>query len=348
MAITTKSFGKTKDGREVTLYSITNNNGVTAGVTDFGAILVNLLVPDKKGNIVDVVLGYDSVEGYFTNGDFFGAVIGPSANRIDNAAFEIDGVKYQIAVNDGTNNLHSDMNNGYHKRLWNAKLNEGANEITFSLEDKDGSMGFPGNKKVQITYSLSEDNALKLHYYVTSDKNTLINMTNHSYFNLAGHNAGNIENHVLQINATKYTPVFERLIPTGEFVPVEGTVFDFRKPKRVGADINADEIQLKYGQGYDHDFVIDGYTGDIIKVAQVEEPTSGRKMEVYTNQPAIQFYAGNCVAPQTGKNNTPYGKRSGLCLETQAMPNSINQPGFNDVVYGPNRPYGTTTIYKFV
>jgi aldose 1-epimerase len=348
MAITTKNFGKTKDNKDVTLYSITNSNGVTAEVTDFGAILVNLLVPDKNGNKADVVLGYDSVEGYFSNGDFFGAVIGPSANRVDNATFSVDGVEYHIAVNDGTNNLHSDKDNGYHKRLWKAQIDESANKVTFSLEDNDGSMGFPGNKKVQISYSLSEDNGLKLHYYVTSDKNTLINMTNHSYFNLAGHDAGNIENHVLQINATKYTPVYERLIPTGEFVPVEGTVFDFRTPKRVGQDINADEIQLKYGQGYDHNFVIDAYTGDIIKVAQVQEPLSGRKMEVYTNQPAIQFYAGNCVAPQVGKGATPYGKRSGLCLETQAIPDSINQPGFNDVVYGPNRPYDTTTIYKFL
>jgi aldose 1-epimerase len=173
-------------------------------------------------------------------------------------------------------------------------------------------------------------------------------MTNHSYFNLSGHNAGSIENHVLQINSEKYTPVFERLIPTGEFVPVEGTVFDFRKPKRVGEEINADETQLKYGQGYDHNFVIEGYTGDVIKVAQVDDPASGRKMEVYTDQPAIQFYAGNCVAPQTGKDGASYGKRSGLCLETQAIPNSINQPGFNNVVYGPDRPYDTTTIYKFV
>jgi aldose 1-epimerase len=257
-------------------------------------------------------------------------------------------VKYQLAVNDGTNNLHSDYDKGYPKRMWNAVVDDKNNKVTFSLEDEDGSMGFPGNKKVQISYSLSEDNALKLEYYVTSDKNTLINMTNHTYFNLAGHNSGNIENHVLQINASKYTPVFERLIPTGEFVPVEGTVFDFRKPKRVGQDIEADEIQLKYGQGYDHDFVIDGYNGEIIKVAEVSEPTSGRRMEVYTNQPALQFYAGNCVKPQKGKGGASYGKRSGLCLETQAIPNSINQKGFNNVVYGPDRPYSTTTIYKFV
>jgi aldose 1-epimerase len=342
MAIAKKNFGN------ASLYSITNDNGVVAEITDYGAILVNLFVPDKNGEKVDVVLGFDKEEDYHKNADFFGAVIGPSANRVDNASFEIDGVKYQLAVNDGTNNLHSDYDKGYHKRMWNAEVDDKNNKVIFSLEDEDGSMGFPGNKKVQISYSLSEDNALKLEYYVTSDKNTLINMTNHTYFNLAGHNSGNIENHVLQINASKYTPVFERLIPTGEFVPVEGTVFDFRKPKRVGQDIEADEIQLKYGQGYDHDFVIDGYNGEIIKVAEVSEPTSGRRMEVYTNQPALQFYAGNCVKPQKGKGGASYGKRSGLCLETQAIPNSINQKGFNNVVYGPDRPYSTTTIYKFV
>jgi aldose 1-epimerase len=346
MAITTKSFGKTKCGKDVTLYSITNSNGITANVMNYGAILVNLLVPDKNGNTADVVLGHDTVEGYFVNGEFFGSTIGPSANRIDNASFEIDGVKYQLSVIDGTNNLHSDKDKGYHKRYWNAST-EG-NKVIFSLEDEDGSMGFPGNKKVQVSYSLSEDNSLTIEYNVTSDKKTLINMTNHSYFNLAGHNSGNIENHVLQLNASKYTPVFERLIPTGEFVDVEGTVFDFRKPRRVGDDIDADEIQLKYGQGYDHNFVIDGYNGEIIKVAEVSEPTSGRKMEVYSDQPAIQFYAGNCITPQTGKGGAAYGKRSGLCLETQAIPDSINQAGFNDVVYGPDRPYHTTTIYKFV
>jgi aldose 1-epimerase len=340
MAIITKSFGK------ATLYSITNAKGITAEVTDFGAILVNLFVPDKNGNTVDVVLGHDDLEKYYTNGEFFGSTIGPSANRIDNASFEIDGVKYQLAVNDGTNNLHSDKDNGYHKRMWNA--NADGNTVTFSLEDEDGSLGFPGNRRVQVSYTLTDDNELKIHYNVISDKNTLVNMTNHSYFNLAGHDSGTISDHVLQINASKYTPVFERLIPTGEFAPVKDTVFDFRQPRRVGLDIDADEIQLKYGQGYDHNFVIDGYNGEIIKVAEVSEPTSGRKMEVYSDQPAIQFYAGNCIVPQTGKGGASYGKRSGLCLETQAIPNSINQTGFNNVVYGPDRPYVTTTIYKFV
>lgn len=345
MAITTKSFGVTTDGTEVNLYTITNSKGFAAGVTDFGAILVNLFVPDKTGKTVDVVLGYDSVKQYQENGSFFGATIGPSANRVDNAAFTIDGVTYQLAANDGTNNLHSDYFLGYHKRIWNAKPQD--NSVVFTLEDADGTMGFPGNKKVQVTYTVTEDNELKIEYNATSDKKTLINMTNHSYFNLAGHNAGNIEGHRLYINAFHYTPVFERLIPTGDYKPVVGTPFDFRRMKPVGQDINADDIQLKYGQGYDHNFIIEGYNGNIQKVAAVEEPTTGRKMDVYTDQPGIQFYAGNCIAPQAGKEGTTYGKRSGLCLETQCFPDAINQSHFPDTVYGPDRPYKTTTIYKF-
>ena len=345
MAVTTKSFGKTPDGTEVSLYSIKNNSGFVAEVTNFGAILVNLFVPDKTGNTTDVVLGYDSVEGYLTNGDFFGATIGPSANRIDNASFQIDGVTYQLAANDNTNNLHSDDNKGYHKRVWNAEPKD--NSITFTIQDEDGSMGFPGNKKVQVTYTVTEDNELKIEYCVTSDKKTLINMTNHSYFNLAGHNSGNIEAHRLQIGAKQYTPIYERLIPTGELVSVQGTPFDFTQMKEVGKEINTDDIQLKYGQGYDHNFVLDNYDGTIQKAATLEEPTTGRKMDVYTDQPGLQFYAGSCVKPQSGKGGAAYGKRSGLCLETQCFPNAVNQPQFQDVIYGPERPYKTTTIYKF-
>ena len=321
---------------------------MTAEVTDFGAILVNLLVPDKKGNIDDIVLGYDNVEKYFENGCFFGATIGPSANRIDNASFEIDGTKYQLAVNDGTNNLHSDAEKGYHKRLWTAVADENANSVTFSIDDEDGSMGFPGNKKVQVTYTLTNDNELKLTYHVSSDKKTLVNMTNHTYFNLAGHKSGNIEKHQLWINAFHYTPVFERLIPTGDLAPVVGTPFDFREMKVIGNDIDADDEQLKYGQGFDHNFVIDGYDGTMRKVAAVYEAESGRTMEVYTDLPGIQFYAGNCITPQPGKDGAYYIKRSGLCLETQTFPNSINEEHFHDVVFGPERDYDTTTIYKFV
>lgn len=346
MAVTSKQFGNAQDGSAVTLYTIKNSSGFAAEVTNFGAILVNLFVPDKNGKLTDVVLGYDTVDGYFTNGSFFGATIGPSANRIDNACMEINGVKYQLDVNDGTNNLHSHNDLGYHKRVWNAA--PGENCVVFTIDDADGSMGFPGNKKVQVTYTVTEQNELKIEYNVTSDKPTLINMTNHTYFNLSGHDAGSIENHKLYINAFHYTPVYERLIPTGDMVPVEGTPFDFRVMKRIGDDIDADDIQLKYGQGYDHNYAIDNYDGSIKKAAEVEDPATGRKMEVYTDQPGIQFYAGNCIQPHIGKAGASYGKRSGLCLETQTFPDSINQPHFQNVVYGPERPYNTTTIYKFV
>lgn len=345
MEIVTNGFGNTPDGKAATLYTIKNDNGIAAEVTNLGAILVRLYVPQKNGANQDIVLGHDTIEGYYENGDFFGSTIGPSANRIDNASFELDGVKYRLAANDGTNNLHSDDNLGYHKRLWSARTTD--NSVIFSLDDADGSMGFPGNKKVQVTYTLTNENELKIEYYVTSDKRTLINMTNHTYFNLAGHDSGNIEGHKLYINAFHYTPIYERLIPTGDLVPVEGTPFDFRQMKEVGRDINSDDIQLKYGQGYDHNFMIDNYNGNIQKAAEVQEPTTGRKMEVYTDQPAIQFYAGNCVKPQTGKNGASYGKRSGLCLETQNVPDAINQPQFPSAVYGPDREYKTTTIYKF-
>ncbi len=345
MAITTKSFGCTPNGKAPSLYSIRNRNGLTPEVTNFGAIVVNLLVPDKHGEMADVVLGYDSVDGYLTNSDFFGATIGPSANRIDNAKINIDGVTYSLTANDGTNNLHSDADSGYHKRLWNAEPKD--NCVIFTLEDADGSMGFPGSKKVRVTYTVTDYNELKIEYSVTSDKPTLINMTNHTYFNLSGHASGSIENHRLYIDAFHYTPVYERLIPTGDLLPVEGTPFDFRIMKTIGEDINADDIQLKYGQGYDHNFAIDNYDGSIKKAAEVDDPASGRKMEVYTDRPGVQFYAGNCIHPHTGKAGAAYGKRSGLCLETQAFPDAVNQPHFQNVIYGPERPYNTTTIYKF-
>ncbi len=345
MAVTTRSFGKTSDGTQVNLYSIKNENGFTAEVTNFGAILVNLFMPDKQGNMVDVVLGHDNIEKYLINIGYFGATVGPSANRIDNACFVIDGVSYQLVANDTTNNLHSDANAGYHKRVWDVEQKE--DSVVFSLEDPDGSMGFPGNKKVYVTYTVTQDNALKIEYYATSDKKTVINMTNHSYFNLAGHDSGSIEGHRIQIHASRYTPVFARLIPTGELAPVEGTPFDFTQMRTIGEDIDADNEQLSYGQGYDHNYVLDNYDGTIKKVASLEDPVSGRKMDVYTDQPGIQFYSGNGIKTQIGKRGASYSARSGLCLETQCFPDAVNQPQFQDVVYGPERPYKTTTIYQF-
>ena len=346
MAITKKEFGNTKEGNTITLYSIKNKNNIVADIMDFGAILVNLCVPDKNGDIKDIVLGYDRPESYFGNWNMFGAIIGPSANRIGDARFILNGITYEVPKNDYANNLHSDFDKGYHKRLWDAEINN--NSVIFSLEDEDGTMGFPGNKKVQVIYTLTDDNELKIDYYVTSDKDTLINMTNHSYFNLEGHDSGTIENHEVQINASYYTPVNEFLIPTGELAQVEATPFDFRLIKPVNRDIDSGNIQIKYAKGYDHNWVIDDYDGTVKKAAIVRTPATGITMEVYTDQQGIQFYTASGIGQHTGKAGVVYDTKSGLCFETQAFPDSVNKDNFPNVIYGPERPYKTTTIYKFV
>lgn len=345
MAVTTKLFGKSKEGKDITLYSITNAAGMQADVTDLGAILVNLFVPGKDGKADDVVLGFATGEEYYGNGSFFGATIGPSANRIGNAKFTIEGKEYQLDVNDGPNNLHSDFEKGYHKRMWDAEILD--NGVKFSLEAPDGDMGFPGNLKISVTYTLTEDNAISLKYHGTTDRAALLNMTNHSYFNLAGHKAGNIEDHVLTINASCYTPVVPGAIPTGEIASVAGTPMDFTKAKRIGDEIRADFEQLKLTKGYDHNWVIDGADGTLREIAVVSEPTSGRVMTVLTDLPGVQFYAGNCIAPVVGKDGARYEARSGLCLETQCYPDSINKANFPSVVYTPEKAYDTETVYRF-
>ena len=346
MQIVKEKFGTTKCGKDVYAYTLSNAGGMQAKIINFGANLISLLVPDQNGDLEDVVLGFDKLEDYYGNNSFFGATVGPSANRIAGACFEIDGKRYQIDANDGENNLHSHIEEGYHKRVWD--VTETENGLVLSLEGKDGEMGFPGNKKVTVTFSLSDDNALKLSYHVTADANTIVNMTNHTYFNLAGHKAGRIEDHLLKINASHYTPVVPGAIPTGKIVPVEGTPMDFTKMKPIGQDINADCEQLKIGQGYDHNFVIDGADGTLREIAEAEDPKSGRKMKVFTDLPGVQFYAGNCIAEETGKENTAYGPRKGFCLETQFYPDNIHHPNFPQAVFGPGKDYDSVTIYQFV
>ncbi len=346
MAVTKELFGTTQNGEKIYKYNIANSKGMKAGVMNYGAILVDLFVPDKDGKTEDIVLGYDKLEDYYANGNFFGATIGPNANRIGGAAFEIDGQKYQLDVNDGENNLHSHMELGYHKKVWAAE--EGDNFVTFSLTDEDGSMGFPGNKKISVTYTVTEENELKLHYTGESDKNTILNMTNHTYFNLAGHNAGNIESHKLQLLCSAYTPVVAGAIPTGEIAPVAGTPFDFLAGKKIGDEINADNEQLKLVQGYDHNWVIDGADGSLKEFATVTEETTGRVMKVFTDLPGVQFYAGNCISDTVGKAGVAYTKRSGFCLETQYYPDTANKPQFPSAVYGPDRKYDTVTVYQFL
>ena len=346
MSVEKEKFGTTKDGKDVYAYTLSNSKGMTAKIINYGANLVSLLVPDAEGHVEDVVLGYDTLEGYYGNNSFCGATIGPSANRIAGAAFEIDGREYHIDVNDGPNNLHSHMEEGYHKRVWNAQ--EGTDSVTLTLEGRDGEMGFPGNKKVTMVYSLSEDNELKLSYHATADANTIINITNHTYFNLSGHKAGIIEDHMLKLNAAHYTPVVEGSIPTGEIAPVAGTPMDFTKMKPIGQDINADFEQLKLGKGYDHNFVIDNADGTLREIAEAYDPKSGRRMKVFTDLPGVQFYAGNCIGEEVGEEHTSYGPRKGFCLETHYFPDNIHHPNFPQAVFGPGKDYNAVTIYQFL
>ncbi len=346
MAVEKTLFGKSPAGQEIYLYTITNANGMKASVSDLGAILVNLLVPDKAGNVADVVLGFDKAEEYYGNPSFFGAVIGPSANRIGGACFEIDGQTYQLAVNDNANNLHSHEDKGYHKQLWDAQVLE--NGVAFTLEDIDGNMGFPGNKKVEVTYTLDDNNALTLHYHGCSDKKTLLNFTNHTYFNLDGHDGGTIEGHELEIKASYFTPADACSIPTGEIVAVEGTPMDFTVSKVVGKEIGADYEPLNFAGGYDHNWVIDGWNGELQHFATVKAANSGRVMKAYTTLPGVQFYAGNFVSEQKGKDGVTYTKRHGLCLETQYFPDTVHHENFPSCIFGgEEKEYDSVTVYQF-
>ena len=346
MATITKApFGVTKDGKQATLYTL-EGSGIRVNISDFGAHIVSIFAPDASGNMTDVVLGFDSVTGYEKNPSFFGAVIGPNANRIGNAQFSIDGTTYHVAANDGgKNNLHSDADKGFHKRLWDAEVKD--DELKLTLKMSDGEMGFPGNLEISLTYSITDDAGIKLHYHVTTDRPALINMTNHAYFNLSGHNAGSILDHELKLNASRYTPVVKGAIPTGELADVKGTVFDFTDFRRVGDDIDDKIEQLKLVGGYDHNWVIDDADGTLKLIATLKDPKSGRYMDVLTDQPGVQFYAGNAIKRQKGKDKARYKARTGLCLETQVYPDSINRPEFPDCVYTPDRAYDTVTIYRF-
>lgn len=343
MGVTKTQFGKTVFGKDVSLYTVKNSNGMSISATDIGACLVSVVIPDKKGTPVDVVLGFDSAEGYMINGSFFGATVGRCANRTANAAFKIDDKTYNLCVNDNENNLHSDFNKGFHKVLWKADTTE--NSVIFSYLSKDMENGFPGNFDVKVTYTLTDDNEVKIEYDGVSDKKTLINLTNHSYFNLCGHDSGSIEGTKLQLFASNYTPVVAGAIPTGEIASVKGTVMDFTEPKEIGERINADVEQLKLVKGYDHNYVVDGYDKSMRKIAIA---TAGDfAMEVYSDLPGVQFYAGNCIAYQEGKDGALYSPRHGFCLETQYFPNSANQEGFEKPVFEAGERYYTTTIYKF-
>jgi aldose 1-epimerase len=345
-----KSFGKTPDGQAVDLYVLTNKNGAEASITTYGGALVSLKMPDRNGKLADVVLGYDNVDGYVADKSYFGALVGRYGNRIGHAQFVLDGKTYTLAKNNGENSLHGGVK-GFNKALWAARIlpPKGGQLLELGYLSKDGEEGFPGTLRVAVIYQLTDANELHIAYKATTDKKTVVNLTNHAYFNLAGQGSGDILGHLMMIQADKFTPVDAGLIPTGELRDVAGTPFDFRKPTAIGARIDQAEEQLKLGGGYDHNFVIrrTGGTGESL-AARVVEPTSGRVMEVWTTEPGIQFYTGNFLdGKTTGKGGATYPKRSAFCLETQHFPDSPNQPKFPSVVLIPGEDYRTDTTYKF-
>ena len=347
---TKKAFGKTPEGQPVDLYVLTNRGGAEAAITNYGGAVVSLKVPDRNGKLADVVLGYDTADGYVNDKSYFGAIVGRYGNRIGHAQFVLDGKTYTLAKNNGENSLHGGIK-GFNKAVWTAKVlsAKDGQSLELSYLSKDGEEGFPGDLQVSVIYTLTDANALKIVYSATTDKKTVVNLTNHSYFNLAGQGSGDILGHLLTIQADQFTPVDSGLIPTGELRDVAGTPFDFRKSTAIGTRIDQEDEQLKLGGGYDHNFVLQR-TADIGEslAARVVEPTTGRVLEVWTTEPGVQFYTGNFLdGKSTGKGGVAYPRRSAFCLETQHYPDSANQPKFPSVVLKPGERYHTITTYRF-
>ncbi len=348
-AITKSEYAKTPDGKSVEKYTLENANGMKMEVITFGGIITSLTAPDKNGKFEDVVLSFTNPDDYFNgNPYFFGAIIGRFGNRIAKGKFELDGKQYTLPTNDGPNHLHGGK--GFDKVIWNASVVEAAENPTLKLtyESKDGDQGYPGNLSVSVTYVLTNDNALEITYDAKSDKKTVVNLTQHSYFNLSANFANTILDHELQLKADKMIPVDATLIPTGEITAVAETPFDFTSAKQIGKDIETTDEQLKRGLGYDHCWVFTDSATTVRSVGSLYHKASGRYMEILTDQPGVQFYSGNFLdgkkASKTGGN---YEKRSGLCLETQHFPDSPNQPKFPSVVLNPGENYHTQTVYKF-
>lgn len=338
-------FGTLKSGQEASVYTIANTKGMELKVTDYGVNIVSIVVNDKDGNKKDVILGYDSAEEYENAMCYFGATIGRNCNRISDAKIEIDGITYELENNDRGNNLHS----GSHalcKVLWSVK-EQTASKIVFFYHSPDLEEGYPGNADVEVTVEVTEDNDFLIAYHAVSDKKTVLNMTNHCYFNLNGHDSGNVLGHRLQIQASHFTPVRdEKSIPTGEILPVEGTPFDFRKEKTIGQDIRANHPQIGFSGGYDHNFALDRTSDTMEKVASAYAPESGIALEVYTDCKAMQLYTANSMK-EKGKGGIIYGPNAAFCLETQFFPNSINEPNFETPVFDAGVPYESKTYYHF-
>jgi len=343
-------FGTTEDGKAVELYLLTNANGMAAAIANYGGALVSLKVPDRAGRLADVVLGYDNLDGYIKDKAFLGVLVGRYANRIAHGKFTLNGTTYTVSKNDGENSLHGGAK-GFGKRVWTAKDVSGAagEALELSYVSKDGEEGYPGALSAKVVYTLTDGNELKIDYTATSDKDTVVNLTQHSYFNLAGQGNGDILGHQLLLQADRFTPVDQTLIPTGELLSVSGTPLDFTKATPIGARIDQDHTQLKFGQGYDHNWVLkDGTAGGLSLAAEVYEPGSGRVLQVLTTQPGIQFYSGNFLDGSIrGKEGKVYNRRYGFCLETQHFPDSPNHPSFPSTVLKAGQQYRSTTVFKF-
>jgi len=339
------SFGKLPSGETVELYTLKNAKGMEAAISTYGGVVVALKVPDRNGALGDVVLGFDTLDGYLKPEPYFGALIGRYGNRIGHAKFTLNGVEYRLAKNDGENSLHGGVR-GFDKALWKAKPGVQSLELTYL--SKDGEEGYPGNLSATVVYTLTDDNELKIDYTATTDKDTVLNLTNHTYFNLAGQGEGDILAHQVTINAGRFTPVDSGLIPTGELRSVAGTPLDFRQPHAIGERIGSNDEQIVLGKGYDHNFVLDRSGEGLALAAKVVEAKSGRVMEVLTTQPALQFYTGNFLDGTIhGKGGKVYGRRSAFCMETQHYPDSPNHPDFPSTVLRPGERYHQTTVYRF-
>jgi len=348
-SVTKASFGKTADGENVDLYTLRNTKGVEAKITNLGGIVVSLKVPDKNGKFDDVVLGFNDLDSYLKPGPYFGALIGRYGNRIAKGRFTLNGVEYKLAVNNGENHLHGGIK-GFDKVIWTGRESKtkAGPAVILTYLSKDGEEGYPGNLNVTVVYTLTNNNELKIEYSATSDKDTVTNLTHHSYFNLAGEGNGDILNHLVTIKATRFLPTDAGSIPTGELRNVSGTPFDFLKATGIGARINQDEEQLKLGNGYDHTWIINGRPGTLRLAAQAYEPTSGRRMQVWTTEPGMQFYTGNFLdGTLTGKSGKIYQRRYGFCFETQHYPDSPNHPAFPTTTLKKGATYRSTTIYRF-
>lgn len=342
--MTVREFGTTKSGEQAHLYELKNSGKMSVAVTDYGAAIVSVFVPDRDGREVDVVLGYEDVSGYEQGGCFFGAAVGRVANRIGGAGFTLNGKEYQLERNDNGNNLHSGLDFS-NQRLWKVKQ-QNENSITFLWHSPDGDQGYPGEVDVEVSYTVTEEQELHIRYYAVPKAYTLLNMTNHSYFNLAGHGSGSVLTQEVTICADAFTKADAQSIPTGEIVPVEGTPMDFRERKEIGKEIDADYEALVFGQGYDHNWVINGK--GMRKAASMYAEATGIGMEVYTDLPGMQFYTANFVEREVGKAGAVYGRRSAACFETQYFPDAVNKENFEKPIVRAGEEYRTETVYKFV